>query len=100
MYYMVSLPNEIFKYILSLVPRDRNCSDKTSNLIKTIKAEMEMFIENYLYIVENSPSHGNAYYLTFSRFYFIYKKFRTFEKYFLENRMDQRLVLHRFLLYV
>ena len=97
---MVNLPNDIFLYILSLVPKDRSNFSNTAKLIKQIKNEMEFFIHNYLFIIDHLDSQNRHYYLSFSHFYFIYKKFKSFEKYFYHNRLDRRFIIHRFLLYI
>ena len=94
---MVSLPPEIFRYILSFVHKDRLCFSNTAALIKQIKNDMEYFD---LFIIDHLDSQRKDYYLSFSHFYFIYQRFKHFERYFLNNRLDERLNIHRLLLYV
>ena len=95
----MQLPDDIIEHIKSFVYHDRNSFSKTSALIHQLKDDMEHFINHYLYIIVNSPNSDNHIEISFTKFYFMYKQFREFERYFIYNRLDERLIINRFILY-
>ena len=96
----MQLPDHIVDHILGFVYHDKNSFSNTSTLIKDLKTDMYEFIEHYVWIIENKLHSRKTYHLSFANLFFVYRKFCLFKKYYSNNRLDNRLIFHTFMMYL